>query len=1122
MPPRLDEFKNKPEFWQGFEEYLDSDSFRQLMRDEFPEHAAEWIDPLTRRRFVQLMGASLALAGAGCYNHPSFKPAPQRKIIPYIEQPDQINPGVPLFFATAFPHAGYSIGVLVRSNEGRPTKIEGNPSHPSSLGGSDVFAQASILEMYDPDRSQLVRRNSVEIGYETVMSELRSHFFDENDQPRTNLRLRILTETVTSPTLADQIESLLKQYPQSRWAKYEVVGSNRRDGIRLAFGEDREVIYDYTKADVVLALDSDFLSDGPGHLRYSRDFASRRRVRQNEKDGIKPEQMNRLYAVECMPTTTGSTADHRLPLLSSQIEGFARELARQLGVPGVPTDGAKLPDHAKAWIGPLANDLAAHRGRVIVTVGETQPPSLHALAYAINAHLGSLGPGKPVQVIESVPAPTSQYARGKVIDLKTLVAEMERGEVDLLVIFDVNVAYTAPSDIPFTAALSKVKTTLHLGLYFDETAARCTYHIPQAHYLETWGDGRGHDGTAAIQQPLIAPLYKGKSPIELIAELTKAPVRDGYSIVRSFWRRRLEADMKGDEFDSIWHQALREGVMPGTEARVLDVTNVNEGWAQKLGPLPSPPANGELEINFRLDPTLFDGRYANNGWLQELPKPVSKLTWDNAVYISPRTAEELKITHYPRWTAGERGRYEVSVVELDYRGRKVLAPVWVLPGHPDRSVTIHLGSGRERAGRVVNGVVGNNNVEGLTFGLIRTEKNAEGKATRGFNANTLRTADKSWFDNGLKISPTSGTYYLACVQGNYRMTEIDPISGKELDRKPVRRGTLDEYQKNPSFGKIPPTAVSETELINENVPGSQPHPQHGHDSKHGHEHTHANDGKDGHAKNGHGRLHPLTMYNDNETLAPDLPAKQLRKWAMAIDLTTCTGCNACEIACVAENNIPVVGKHEVTRGHEMHWIRIDRYYSGDPHDPEHLETYFQPVPCQQCEKAPCEVVCPVGATVHSTDGLNDMVYNRCVGTRYCANNCPYKVRRFNFLTFADWATESLKLGRNPEVTVRSRGVMEKCTYCVQRIRTAEIAAEREGRPIRDGEVVTACQAACPTGSIMFGDMADSQSAILRWKQEPATYGLLAELNTMPRTTYLSCIRNPNPNMPQPKGTSSAH
>jgi Fe-S-cluster-containing dehydrogenase component len=550
---------------------------------------------------------------------------------------------------------------------------------------------------------------------------------------------------------------------------------------------------------------------------------------------------------------------------------------------------------------------------------------------------------------------------------------------------------------------------------------------------------------------------------------------------------------------------------PKLETPKLDGTK----WAEAAPPAPALPAATDLEINFRADPTLYDGRFANNGWLQEMPKPLTRMTWDNAVYMSPDTAARHGLSKPNfRWTGGEHGRAEVPVIELKFRDRTVRAPVWILPGHPNNAVTVHLGFGRTRAGRVGQ--------QGVVY--RGEELNAAGEPTVGFNAYSLRPADVPWFGVGATLAKTNKTYFLACVQGQTLTYQIDPISGLKMDREPVRHGSVSgEYWRDTAFAKVPPAAAAETHLINENVP--MPKPQYGNASNEKHdEHDEEGESHGGHDR----RLHPLTMYNPNERLHPDVPADQRRRWAMAIDLTACTGCSACVMACVGENNTPVVGKHEVTRGRIMHWINVDRYYIGATDKPDTFETYFQPRMCVQCEKAPCEVVCPVGATVHSTDGLNDMVYNRCVGTRYCSNNCPYKVRRFNFLTFADWSTDTYKLVRNPEVSVRSRGVMEKCTFCVQRIRAAEIVAERElaqgirkppdlskNEPlIKDGEILTACQAACPSNAIAFGDLNDRTSAVSRWKREPANYGLLAELNTMPRLTHLAALKNPNTAMPK--------
>jgi molybdopterin-containing oxidoreductase family iron-sulfur binding subunit len=1103
--------------WRGPDEFAAAPGYADATLDEFPEGASEFTDEPSRRRFLSLMGASLALAGAaGC-----VRPAAQRKIYPYTTQPDEITPGVPLFFATAAVHAGYGQGVLVRSSEGRPTKVEGNPDHPSSLGGAGVFAQASILDVYDPDRSRGVTLRGEPTSYEQAILALRSKLFTGNNTPNAGVRLRLLTDPVTSPTLAWEIGQLLNSFPNARWVQNEAVSTeNARTGAAKAFGKPVTLAYDFLKADVVLALDCDFLCSGPGHVRYSRDFADRRKIRQDGKDraeldagrqpgrpfkeGVKFDPahpndslLNRLYAIECMPTNTGAVADHRLALTTGQIAAFVRTLAAALKVPGVTAAGDWSPVQ-KEWLTALVKDLEAKKGKSIVVAGDHMPAWVHTVVAAINATLGNVG--TTVKVL----APVEAQVAGKVIDLKTLTDELKAKTVDVfLVLGGANPAYSAPADYDFAKALREfaqdpAKFTLHLGQYQDETGILCAWHVNEAHFLEAWGDVRGHDGTVTIQQPLISPLHGGKSVIELIGTLLRpaeptAPgsSRDPLEIVQATWQnpevlKAFPAFQKPAVFEPFWQATVRHGVVPGTAAAEEKI-GLAANWSTDLAAGAGPAvATGEYELNFRADPTLFDGRYANNGWLQELPKPLTKISWDNALYVSQNTARKLAIVTNFRWTAGEHGRAEVTVAEIDVGGKKVRAPVWTLPGHPDDAVTVHLGHGRERGGRVA----------GITEDQRTDERNAAGQPVHGFNAYVLRTSGALWAV-GAKVTRTGGKYFLACTQGKWSMTETDPLTGKPIDRKPIRIGTAAEYARNPRFAKVPPMAAAETTLINDNVP--QPR-QKGEGEK-----------KDDHGHGDHARLTPLNMYNPAEGLVPDLREAQRRRWAMAIDLSACTGCSACVIACQSENNAPVVGKEQVTKGRIMYWINIDRYYRGlDSTDPSEIKLYFQPRACVQCENAPCEIVCPVGATTHSADGLNDMAYNRCVGTRYCSNNCPYKVRRFNFLSFQDWDTDTLKLGRNPDVSVRSRGVMEKCTFCVQRIRGAEIVAEREGRPIRDGEILTACQSACPSAAIVFGDINDADAAVSRWKNEPTNYGLLAELNTRPRLTYTAVVRNPNP------------
>jgi Fe-S-cluster-containing dehydrogenase component len=700
--------------------------------------------------------------------------------------------------------------------------------------------------------------------------------------------------------------------------------------------------------------------------------------------------------VDSTATPTGAKADHRLPLRAVDIEAFAAAIAAGIGAHGVDTSASSqmtAGPHAK-WIAAVVKDLQQHRGASAVIPGEHHSPAVHVLALAINDALGNTG--KTVIHTDLLdPNPVDDFD-----SLRELAEDMEAGKVEMLVIVGGNPVYNAPVDFAFSQRMSKVKLRIHMGLYADETSELCQWHIPEAHFLETWSDARAYDGTVTIMQPLIMPLYFGRSVHELLAAFGDQPNQTPYEIVKAYWNRQHP----GADFEDWWRKAVHDGIVLNSALAARPVTFKAASTGTSAAPAKPAPAQG-LEIVFRPDPLIFDGRFANNGWLQELPRPLTTLTWDNAAFVSPRTAERL-------------GLQNEDLVELNYRGRKVKAPVWMVPGHPDESVTVHLGYGRTSAGRVGNGV--------------------------GFNAYALRTSDAPSFGSGLEIVKTGSKFPLAPTQNAHLM------EGRAI----VISGEIDEYRKNPGFAKEkaeePPKELT---------------------------------------------IYPGFKYEGYA-------------WGMAIDQTACVGCNACMVACQAENNIPVVGKDQVLMRRAMHWIRVDSYYKGPMDDPK--ETYFQPVPCMHCENAPCELVCPVQATNHSAEGLNDMVYNRCVGTRYCGNNCPYKVRRFNFFLYSDWNTPSLKLQRNPDVSVRSRGVMEKCTYCVQRINEAKIDAEKEGRKVRDGEIVTACEAACPTQAIVFGDINDPASRVAKLKAEQLNYSLLAELNTRPRTTYLAALRNPNP------------
>jgi molybdopterin-containing oxidoreductase family iron-sulfur binding subunit len=1125
MPLDLDAIRQRladqqgPVYWRSLEELADTEEFREMMDREFPEQASEWADPVTRRRFLMLMGASLALAGvAGC----SPRPAPHEKIMPYVRQPEELIPGKPLFFATAMPLAGSAVGLLVESHEGRPTKVEGNPDHPSSLGATDVFAQAAVLTLYDPDRSRTITYRGRPRSWAGALEALRGTL--DRQRLRKGAGVRVLTETVSSPTLADLIGQVLKEFPQAKWYQYEPVARhNAHAGAQLALQSEGDAPvgtrYNFADADVILSLDADFLFWGPGRLRYAREFIDRRRVRvgpgtaEEQKARAAKAAMNRLYVVECMPTITGAKADHRLPLRPRDVERFARavaaELRNQLGregqKPPVPDaaqalqglTGATPQGLAGRWVGPLVRDLLAHPGRSIVLAGDGQPPVVHAIAHALNHALGNVGKtvlyGRPIEA-----RPADQLA-----EIAELVEEMNRGDVELLAVLGGNPVFNAPADLNFAGALEKVPFRLHLGLYQDETAVRCDWHIPEAHFLEAWGDARGHDGTATIMQPLIAPLYGGRSACELLAAFTQYPERTGYDIVRAYWLDSWRKNKGQGEFEPFWQAALRDGVVPDLGKEFAPrPASLRSDWVKRAeaargGP---PPGQG-LDIVFHPDPGIFDGRFANNGWLQELPRPITRLTWDNAAIFGVETARKLGLVQSIGWVGGERGRVWVDEVELHYRGGRLTMPAFIVPGHPENAVTVHFGHGRKRAGTVGTDV--------------------------GRDVYRLRTTSAPWFDGGLEVARTGNRYALACVQLHHMLNPYGRDHRQEEKRHPVHAATLAEFREKPNFAQFLEAGKELEPEVRALIPG----PGEGHyppeepGEEEGHPGPEAPDR----------RLVPLSLYPEDR-----VPEKGYTgyRWGMGIDLTACVGCNACVVACQAENNIPVVGKTEVTRGREMHWLRIDTYYSGV--DYENPPTFFQPVPCMHCEKAPCELVCPVAATAHSSDGLNDMTYNRCVGTRYCSNNCPYKVRRFNFFQYADYATESLKLLHNPNVTVRSRGVMEKCTYCVQRIRAGDIEAQKrlvkareaaraQGKDpeateieranrVQDGEVRTACQAACPTGAIIFGDLngpgreGAEHSEVYRWKEEPLNYGLLAGLNTQPRTTYLAALRNLNPEL----------
>lgn len=1028
-------------YWRSLDELADTADFRDWVEQRFPRSMRELLDGgVDRRRFLQLMAASLGLAGlGGCRRSES-------EILPYTKPPEEVVPGLPNYYATAMPRSGSAVAVLVESHEGRPTKVEGNPKHPESAGATDGFAQASILDLYDPDRSIPVLKGGEASTWQAYDAFAADHFAPI--RRRKGQGLYFLSEDVASPSLDRLREQLLKIMPQARWHVHEAIDrANARAGAVMAFGKPLVARARLDRAAVVVALDCDFLGleeDGGRHLL---EFArARRRV-------APASAMNRLYVVESRFSLTGGMADHRMRLAASQIQDYTVALARALlagSTLSEPLHQALEKSAIEAagrsgrepipgpWIDEVVADLKARRGQALILAGRRQPPLVHALVHAMNELLSVGIPTR--QSLATVPSLV--HAMGEMVGkfgrtvefqaestiagagtLAELAQAIDKGQVETLVILGGNPAYDAPADLEFAGLMKRVKTTIRLGLHADETSSESSWHLPAAHYLESWGDARTGDGTVVPIQPLIEPLFGGRTALELISRLAGFETTTPFEIVRQTFRRT--SGVKDAEFEAAWRKFLHNGLLAGSARHVVKpALNWDAIATAVAAPRPAPVrlSAEHLELILDRDAKLDDGRYANNGWLQELPEPVSKLTWDNAALFSPTTAKALGVANG-------------DVVRLELAGRSLEIVAFVLPGQADYSVSVSLGYGRTKAGRIGRGV--------------------------GFNAYALRTIANPDIAVGLKVFKTGKTYPLACTQNHFTM------EGRDL----VREVTLADLLASPE-----PEAEPADKMI----------------------------------------THPV------------LTGEQ--QWGMVIDLNTCTGCSACVVACQSENNIPIVGKDQVARGREMHWIRLDRYFAGDLLADASL--IHQPVACMQCENAPCEVVCPVNATVHSDEGLNVQVYSRCIGTRYCLNNCPYKVRRFNFFDFNErpldqlylgplaekGVAEPLKMQKNPDVTVRIRGVMEKCTYCIQRIERgkigARVAAGTSGRTaVPDGTIVPACAQACPARAIVFGDQKDPDSEVSKLKTNPRDYSLLGELNTGPRTTYLSRVRNPNPRMP---------
>ena len=978
------------EYWQRLEQIAAQPAFREILERDFPSQRWRWDDGSSRRDFLRLMGASLALAGlTNCTRQP------EEKIVPASRSPESTIPGIPRYFATTMPALGGGLGLLVESHSGRPTKVEGNPEHPASLGATSNFAQAEILSLYDPERSRVVLHGGRISTYGDFLTELKTKMDEFTNSAGKGLV--VMTEEVLSPTLAAQIENLLVRYPQAKHVVWQPV---QRDtaaaSTSIAFGRPLSTQYHLDKATVIATFDADLLQRGPGAVRYAKDFGRRR------QPGVDAPR-NRLYCVEPTPTATGSLADHRISAAPELTESLLFALAAELNVQGV-----EFEDHLSAdmqrFVKVLAEDLRAHSGQCLVAVGEYGEglsQDAHVVAHEINFVLGNIG--QTVTYTDSIPRLRSSQP------LQDLVLDLRSGAVDSLIVLGGNPVYNVPpiatdnTTTNFAELFQKAKFRVHLSSHEDETSRLCHWHIPESHFLESWGDCFAFDGTRSVTQPLIAPLYPSRTALELVNALLGESGRNPREAIVAHWQQSgwlaADAATAEREFQTVLHDGLAKN--SAWEAVAINAIE------RKTRIVANKSNQETLRILFRPDSSTLDGRYANNGWLQETPRVLTRLTWGNAILVSPAFA-------------ASRDLNDGDVVRLSVDQQSVEGPIWTYPGQADQTITLPLGYGRTAVGRVGNDV--------------------------GFNAYLLqRNGGQRITEPGqrIQLEKTGATAMMACVQDHARM------EGRNLVRQ-----------------------------LDQNDPAAPHAANHG-----GHD------------------VSELSMYEDREY--------NDNAWGMVIDLSSCLGCNACMVACQSENNIPIVGKEEVEKGRELHWIRIDRYYEGDADKPVILH---QPVPCMQCENAPCEVVCPVGATVHSSEGLNDMVYNRCVGTRYCSNNCPYKVRRFNFFGYSDYQEESLKLGRNPDVTVRTRGVMEKCTYCVQRINAARITAKKEGRPIADGEITTACQGACPTEAVTFGDINNADSKIARLREQDHHYALLEELGARPRTTYLARVTNKNPKM----------
>jgi molybdopterin-containing oxidoreductase family iron-sulfur binding subunit len=1019
-PLNLDPKQAGKATWKSLEELAGAPEFKDFAGHEFPEGADTMGADISRRRFLQVMGAGMAFAGVtGCKG----VRRPEQHILPYNNMPESMVPGVPQYYATSLALAGDVVGLVVEAHEGRPTKIEGNPAHPASRGATSKQHQSILLDLYNPERSQKVLKDGSESSWDSFWSA--SSTVLEGLKQNGGEGLAFLAGYQASPSFRAVRDHVAKTFPKAVWYTYEPLNRDPiLEGLYALTGKAVEPLYHFDKATRILSVDADFLETESNHLAYARDFAAGR----NPDQGV--EGMSRLYVIESHFSVTGGAADHRLRVKPDTIPqtllALVRELkAAGLALPDLDIDFSAIPRNAEgissAWLQGVAQDLVSHRGKSLIVVGKHQPAGLHALAQALNAALGNLGTTVewlPSTVHALNAANPAGAPENSTASLRALSKELDAGHVSALFVLDANPAYASPADLGFGDKLSKAKFSAHLGSEVDETAVLAEWHLPLSHFLESWGDTRAQDGTTSLVQPLIAPLYDTLTALEVVAKLSDYPTQSAYDIVKGTWSNGSEKN---------WRTWLHDGIVPSAAPAAFTGYSV-AGASALIHALPTP--SNRTEILFREDSRLLDGRFANNAWLQEVPDPITKLTWDNAVLLSPTMAEKLGIRdmllNEPSTGTTLADYRKRPMVRVTVNGRSLEAAAWAMPGMAENTLLLHIGYGRIQVGKVGE--------------------------DSGFNAFSLMSAASPNVASGVKIEKIDRVYSLACTQDHWS------VEGRPL----LRNGSLAEYLHNPE-------EFASEEKWNE---------------------------------------HPEEKSLWNEDVRGTYDYSKGMQWGMVIDLNSCTGCNACTIACQAENNIPTVGKEQVLRGREMHWLRLDRYFSGDVNDPQ-LE--FQPMGCQQCENAPCEEVCPVGATVHSHDGLNDMSYNRCIGTRYCSNNCPFKVRRFNFFNYNNKYAETEKMRMNPDVTVRFRGVMEKCTYCVQRIQRARIDAKNHGSEvIADGAITPACGQVCASNSIVFGDINDPNSRVAKLKKHPRNFGLLKDLNVKPRTSYLAHVRNLNP------------